>query len=65
MTKPYTWGASVWNFEKSGVEVETGIGTVVEDNAGDNVVYDLQGRRQEKKPQKGIYIVNGKKRMFR
>ena len=60
LTKPYTWGASVWNFEKSGVEVETGIGTVVEENAGDNVVYDLQGRRVEK-PVKGIYIINGKK----
>ena len=34
-------------------------------SAKNDSVYDLLGRRQEKKPQKGIYIVNGKKRMFR
>ena len=34
-------------------------------SAKNDSVYDLLGRRQEKKPQKGIYIVNGKKRMFK
>ena len=60
LTKPYTWGASVWTFEKSDVEVETGISDVKTENGNWNVIYDLTGRKV-KKPTKGIYIINGKK----
>ena len=34
-------------------------------SAKNDMVYDLSGRRQEKASQKGIYIINGKKRMIR
>ena len=59
LTKPHTWGASVWTLEKSAVEVETGI----EDTTADiefKGMFDLQGRKIEN-PAKGIYIINGKK----
>ena len=60
LTKPYTWGGSVWTFEKSNIQVETGIEDV--ECKSDNVktIYDLQGRKVEV-PTKGIYIVNGNK----
>ncbi|MBR3615988.1 MAG: family 20 glycosylhydrolase [Bacteroidaceae bacterium] len=60
LTKPYTWGASVWTFEKSDVEVETGISELEEQRAKSKEVYDLTGRKVEN-PRKGIYIINGKK----
>lgn len=60
LTKPYTWGASVWTFEKSDVEVETGISDVKTENGNWNVIYDLTGRKV-KKPTKGIHIINGNK----
>ena len=60
LTKPYTWGGSVWTFEKSNVKVETGIEDVECENDNVNTVYDLQGRKVEV-PSKGIYIVNGNK----
>ena len=45
--------------------ISTGIEAVVADAAeGDNVVYDLYGRRVEN-PSNGIYIVNGKKVVIR
>ena len=34
-------------------------------SARNNTVYDLSGRLQEKEPQRGIYIINGKKRMIK
>ena len=64
LTKPYTWGASVWTFEKSDVEVETGISDVKTENGKWNVIYDLTGRKV-KKPTKGIYIINGNKMFLR
>lgn len=64
LTKPYTWGASVWTFEKSDVEVETGISDVKTENGNWNVIYDLTGRKV-KKPTKGIYIINGNKMLLR
>ena len=60
LTKPYTWGGSVWTFEKSNVQVETGIEYVECENDNVKTVYDLQGRKVEV-PTKGIYIVNGNK----
>ena len=61
LTKPYTWGGSVWTFEKSNVQVETGITEVQGENwKTETAIYDLQGR-EVTTPTKGIYIVNGKK----
>jgi hypothetical protein len=39
----------------------TAIDSIATDNAGDNVIYDLQGRRVTTPAKKGMYIVNGKK----
>ena len=60
LTKPYTWGGSVWTFEKSNVQVETGITEVKDENGNVKGIYDLQGRKVET-PTQGIYIVNGEK----
>ena len=60
LTKPYTWGGSVWTFEKSNIEIETGIENVQGENGNVKTIYDLQGRKVEN-PTKGIYIVNGNK----
>ena len=60
LTKPYTWGGSVWTLEKSNVQVETGI-TEVKGESGDiEGIFDLSGRRVEN-PTAGIYIVDGNK----
>ncbi|MBR1947844.1 MAG: family 20 glycosylhydrolase, partial [Bacteroidaceae bacterium] len=59
LTKPYTWGASVWTLEKSAVEVETGIEDI-RDNVELKGIFDLQGRKIEH-PAKGIYIIDGNK----
>ena len=60
LTKPYTWGASVWTFENTGIEVPTAIEEVaITDNNTGNI-YDLSGRRIET-PTQGIYIVDGQK----
>ncbi len=61
LTKPYTWGASVWNFEKSNIEVSTGIEEVNGENGEVRIIYDLQGRRVNEITTHGIYIINGKK----
>ena len=34
-------------------------------SAKSDTVYDLSGRQQKKEPKKGIYIINGKKRMIK
>ena len=60
LTKPYTWGGSVWNLEKSTVEVETGIEDVTSEAVVATGIYDLQGRRIET-PTRGIYIIDGEK----
>ena len=63
LTKPYTWGGSVWTFEKSTIEVETGI----EDTMADiefKGIFDLQGRKIENHV-KGIYIIDGKKMLVK
>ena len=63
LTKPYTWGASVWSFEKSNIEIETAI-EEVETDGGMEGIYDLQGRKVEN-PTKGLYIVDGKKMLLK
>ena len=60
LTKPYTWGASVWTLEKSAIEVETGIDEVVIQGANTIGTFDLQGRKVEN-PTKGVYIIDDKK----
>ena len=64
LTKPYTWGASVWTLEKSDVQVETGITEVKGENGKVKTIYDLTGRKVGN-PTKGIYIINGKKTVIR
>lgn len=39
----------------------TGISTIASDNAGDNRIFDLQGRQLQSVPEHGVYIQNGKK----
>lgn len=53
-----------WNGKKYS-DYRTGINTVNRDSATDGKVYDLQGRRVEGQPQKGLYITNGKKYIAR
>ena len=60
LTKPYTWGGSVWTLEKSNVQVETSITEVKAENGNVKGIFDLAGRLIEN-PTTGIYIVNGKK----
>ena len=60
LTKPYTWGGSVWTLEKSNVQVETNITEVKGENEKVKAVFDLAGRKVEN-PTAGIYIVDGKK----
>lgn len=60
LTKPYSWGASVWTLEKSNVKVETGIDEVKGANKEIKGTFDLTGRKVDC-PTKGIYIINGKK----
>ena len=43
-----------------GSSIETGIIRTVESD-GTNRYFDLQGRQLNSKPEKGIYIINGKK----
>ena len=59
LTKPF-WGASIWSFEESAVEVETAIENIESEKKNDGTIYDLQGR-QITNPSKGIYILNGQK----
>ena len=60
MTKPYTWGGSIWKFEKSDVLVETSIVEIAGEDCEVTGIYDLSGRAVTT-PATGIYIINGKK----
>ena len=60
LTKPYTWGGSVWTLEKSNVQVETSITEVKGENGKVKTIYDLAGRKVDT-PIKGLYIIDGKK----
>ena len=64
LTKPYTWGGSVWTLEKSNVQVETGIAEVKGESGNVKGIYDLQGR-EVTAPSNGIYIVNGVKTLVK
>ena len=50
-----------WNCTMSDVTVITGINEVKQNAPSDGRIYDLQGRRLSRLPEKGIYIQNGKK----
>ena len=63
LTKPF-WGACTWEFQESGIEVPTSINDIQKTNASDNTVYDLSGRKVNN-PEKGIYIINGKKQVVK
>ena len=43
----------------------TGINDIRTTDCLNDTIYDLGGRKQEKKPKKGIYIMNGKKRLVK
>lgn len=60
LTKPF-WGASIWSFEESQFEVETGIDDIDDYKEAEERIYDLTGRRLNSITHPGIYIVNGKK----
>ena len=60
LTKPYTWGGSVWTFEKSDIQVEAGIEDIKGESEKAQDIYDLAGRKVAN-PNKGIYIINGNK----
>ena len=60
LTKPYTWGGSVWTLEKSNVQIETSIEEIINDDTCTTHIFDLQGR-EVKNPANGIYIIDGKK----
>ena len=64
LTKPYTWGGSVWTLEKSDAQIETGITEVKGESVNVKGIYDLQGR-EVTTPSNGIYIVNGNKVLFK
>ena len=64
LTKPYTWGGSVWTLEKSNVQVETSITEVKTEDGNVKGIYDLAGRRVEN-PTTGIYIVDGVKTLVK
>jgi hypothetical protein len=52
------WGCTMSDITATS---STGIYEVKQDVSSDNRIYDLSGRRLSKKPEKGIYIQNGKK----
>lgn len=54
----------VFDFEEARRNATTGISTISSNTADGNTVYDLQGRRVQN-PVKGIYIMNGKKIIFK
>ena len=62
--KPF-WGACTWEFQDSGIEVPTGItDIVVSKDESAKCIYDLSGRKVNN-PEKGIYIINGKKQVVK
>lgn len=54
----------IFDFEEAKRNATTGISTVSSNTADGNTVYDLQGRRVQN-PVKGIYVMNGKKIVFK
>lgn len=62
LTKPF-WGACIWTFEESGIDVETSIEEIVPEENNTTLLYDLQGRSIEH-PTRGIYITGSGKKIF-
>lgn len=61
LTKPKTWGASIWNLIKTDIKViSTGIDEISETTLKNTEYYDLNGR-SVKHPKNGIFITHGKK----
>ena len=60
LTKPYDYGGSMWNFEKTDIKIETSIENLFEANESTTKIFDLCGRKVTA-PRKGIYIINGNK----
>ena len=61
ITKPSTYGASIWTFEETEDKVDTSIDIMEVVDDADEPIYDLYGRRIETPATTGIYIVDGKK----
>ena len=59
--KPKDWGASIWNFQKSGIT--TGLQSVTTTPATTHC-YDLSGRRINHPTDRGVYILNGRRVML-
>ena len=59
--KPKDWGASIWNFQKSGIT--TGLQSVTTTPATTHC-YDLSGRRITRPTDRGVYILNGRRVML-
>lgn len=63
LTKPYDWGASIWNL--TAIEDDpTGIETITTDASDDVKLYDLSGRRIAH-PVKGIYITDDGRKVLK
>ncbi len=60
LTKPKSWGASIWNLIKTDQKVTLLSGIEHVTTGANTEYYDLSGRRVSH-PQKGIYIQHGKK----
>lgn len=60
LTKPKSWGASIWNLIKTDQKVTLLSGIEQVTTGANTEYYDLSGRRVSH-PQKGIYIQHGKK----
>ena len=60
LTKPKSWGASIWNLIKTDQKVTLPSGIEQVTTGANTEYYDLSGRRVSH-PQKGIYIQHGKK----
>ena len=58
-----TTGTTAWGYQ---TEATTGIADItVENHSGSDIIYDLNGRRIDHQPCKGVYIRNGKKFVIR
>ena len=60
--KPKDWGASIWNFQKSGIA--TGLQPITTAPAETDKYYDLSGRRIARPTDRGVYIHNGRRVML-
>ena len=60
--KPKDWGASIWNFQKSGIT--TGLQPITTTPAETDKYYDLSGRRITRPTDRGVYIHNGRRVML-